>query len=259
MNRLTWQTKASVSVGHYEFPCAEGLMDYPNNQAGIRRDSKTKLMVKSFFWPLFSLREDLLINGFIQRTVGEWIRKLVNQNIVFLEVGCGNMSLRKYLPPTVCYNAFDLSLSEFHLRRVLKMGGNSNIALATATDIPLKSDSVNLIASTEVFEHIPEIDKAMAEILRVAMRGAKLVCSISNNLCYKYQQKGPHPDHVNSWSYEEFIRFMDSHGFKLLKGLKKGYWIPLPAWLTKASYQLPLAPRDEFYCTNFFYKFEVEK
>jgi len=216
-------------------------------------------MTKSILWPLYLVRQELLIDGFIKRTVGKWIRELLEPNTVFLEVGCGNMRLREYLPPNVCYNAFDLSLSEFHLRRIAKKHLNSNIALASATDIPLKSESVNLIASVEVFEHIPEIDKAMTEILRVAVPRAKLVCSIPNNLCYKYQQKGPHPGHVNTWSYEGFIYFMRSHGFKCLKGLKKGYWVPLPTWLTKTSYQLPLSLKGELYCTNFFYQFAVDK
>lgn len=87
------------------------------------------------------------------------------------------------------YNAFDLSLSEFHLRRVLRKSDNVNVALASATNIPLESDLVSLIVSTECFEHIPEIDNAMDEIHRVAMPEAILICSIPNNYCYKYQKK----------------------------------------------------------------------
>ena len=259
MNRLAWQSKSIVSVDPYEIPCAEGLMEQANHKVGIRYDSQAKRVIKSLLWPLFSMRNDLFSGGFIRSNIGKWIRELVRADTTFLEIGCGDMSLRKYLPKDICYNAFDISLSEFHYRRVMQKGGNINVALASATDIPLESESVNLIASTEVFEHISNIDRTMREILRVAMPGAKLVCSIPNNFCYKYRLKGEHPEHVNNWSYEDFIQFMKSNYFKFIKGFMKGCWVPLPTWFTKTSYQLPFASKNEFYCTNFFYQFEVEK
>lgn len=234
-------------------------MEQSNHKVGIRYDSQAKRVIKSLLWPLFSLHNNLFTGGFIKSNIGKWIRELVRADTTFLEIGCGDMSLRKYLPKGVCYNAFDISLSEFHCRRLCKKGGNINVALASATDIPIGSESVNLIASTEVFEHISNIDQTMKELFRVSMPGTKLVCSIPNNFCYKYHRKGKHPEHVNNWSYEDFIQFMRLHGFKFMKGFMKGYWVPLATWLTKTSYQLPLTSKDEFYCTNFFYLFEAEK
>lgn len=246
-------------MGPYTIPCAEELANQSDHNHGIRHDSPASRMIKSLAWPLFSLHNDLFTAGFIKATIGKQIRALVASDTIFLEVGCGDMSLRKYLPKNICYNAFDISLSEFHFRRVMRKNENINIALASATNIPIPSDSVNLIASTEVFEHIPNIDQALGEIARVAMPGAILLCSIPNNFCHKYYKKGKHPDHINNWSYDNFIHLMKTHGFKFLKGFMKGYWVPAPGWLTKTSYQLPLSAREEYYCTNFFYQFEIEK
>jgi hypothetical protein len=97
----------------------------------------------------------------------------------------------------------------------------------------------------------------VAEIVRVARPGAVLLCSIPNNFCYMYQCKGPHPDHVNNWSYDGFIRFMEARGLKFREGLQKGYWIPAPVWLVRRSYRLPLPVRRERLATHFFYRFEV--
>lgn len=259
MSRLAWRKSQDITVGPYKIPCVEGLAKWSDQQYGIRYDSKAKRIIKSFLWPAYSLYTELLTVGFITRTIGNWIRESVDKETVFLEIGCGSMKLRRFLPQAICYNAFDVSFSEFHLRRVIRNQGNINVGLATATEIPFESESVNLIASCEVFEHILEINRVMQEIYRVVKPGAKMLCSIPNNYCYKYQKKGPHSEHVNNWSYEEFIDFVKTHGFKLLKGMMKGYWIPLPTWLAKTSYQLPLSPKKEFYCTNFFYQFKVDK
>ncbi len=259
MNRLAWQLKSFIPLYPYEIPCAESLMELVNHKVGIRYDSQTKQLVKSFLWPLFSMRNTLFCAGFIRSNMGKWISESIRADTIFLEIGCGDMSLRKHLPKHICYNAFDISLSEFHYRRVMQNGGNINVAIASATNIPLESESVNLMVSSEVFEHISNIDQTMREIFRVAMPRATLLCSIPNNYCYKYRQKGEHPEHVNKWSYEGFIHFMKSHRFKFIKGFMKGYWIPLPNWFTKTSFQLPFSSKNEFYCTNFFYQFEVEK
>lgn len=247
-----------ISIGKYKIPCSEDLLDQNNQVRGIRKDL-SKLILKTIFWQAFKLKNYLFVEGFIERGIVGWIKEFMTDNSVFLEVGCGDMSLSRFLPKNIWYNAFDLSLSEFHLRRVLSKESNINVALASATKIPLESSQVSLIVSKEVFEHIPEIDRAIDEIYRVAMPGAKLICSIPNNYCYKYNKKGSHPGHVNNWTYNGFKEFMMSYNFKFLKGYMKGLWIPLPLWLTKTSYQLPISSSEEFYNTNFFYLFEVLK
>jgi len=261
MRRLQWRLNEEILVGSYKIFCADDLKKTSNghNATLIRGNSPAKLATKFFLWPIYDTFDAFLGSKFIERAVGKWIAQLANEQTVFLDIGCGSMRLMKYLPEKVIYNGFDIAFSEFHIKRLFRKGLTPNIAFASATHIPLDSESVNLIASTEVFEHIPDIDKAMDEIRRISINGANIVCSIPNNYCYKYEKKGPHPDHVNNWTYDEFILFMKSKGFDYEKGFKKGYWIPLPTWLTDKSYQLPLCPKEEFYCTNFFYHFKICK
>jgi len=259
MSRLKWLTNHKLVVGSCELSCDDRLYKENTNNTLLRHNSKIIQLLKTVCWPIVSIQKNLLIDGFIYRKIAVWATDIINNDTVFLEVGCGNMEFKKFLPKHICYNAFDISLSTFHLGRIRQADRNTNIALASATNIPLKSSSVNLIVSCEVFEHVPNLEQAVSEIHRVAMPSAKLLCSIPNNYGYKYRQKGAHPDHINNFTFQEFVEFMESRGFILNKSTMKGWWIPFPKWLTKTSYQLPFSHRDEFYCTNFIYQFEVKK
>jgi len=259
MNRIEWKISTFQKVGKYKIPCVADLEKGFNQGSGIKRNTKIRLLLKQAAWPLWKLRTDLLVDGFVEKEIGRMIRRYCNSETVFLEIGCGDMSLRRYIPRDSWYNAIDLELSDFHLIRVLKKGQRVNVALASATNIPVETGKVSLIVSTETFEHIPEIDRAINEIFRVSTPGALLICSIPNNYSYKYTRLGPHEGHVNNWTYDGFIDFMKSHNFDFVEGFKKGRWIPFPLWITETTYQLPLSSRSEFLNTNFFYLFRVRK
>jgi SAM-dependent methyltransferase len=259
MSRISWQLNNYQEVDRYEIPSVPDLEKGYHQGSGIKRNKPLKLLLKTAIWPLWKLRTDLLVDGFVESEIGKLIKKNIGSKTVFLEIGCGDMSLRKYVPHDLWYNALDLELSDFHIIRVLRRKKNVNVALASATNIPVASDTVSMIVSTETFEHIPEIEKAVGEIFRIAAPGARLICSIPNNYCYKYTKLGPHEGHVNNWSYEGFIGFMKSNKFDFIEGFMKGRWIPFPLWLTETTYQLPLSSKSEFLNTNFFYLFQVRK
>ena len=261
MNRLKFKLNQALKVGEYSIPYDAELTNQENQIAGsgIRKESKLRSFIKTVLYPVYSLRNYLLVDGFVERKTGKLIKKYIRDNTVFLEVGCGNMSLRRFLPRNLFYNAIDISLSEFILRRILREGERINVALCSATRISLDSSTVSLIVSTEVLEHIPAIDIALSDIYRVLKPEGILIVSIPNNYCYKYHKKGPHSEHVNNWTFYEFKEYMNQHGFKCLEGCMMGYWIPLPLWLTKTSYQLPISSKEEFYNTNFFFVFQKPK
>ena len=259
MNRIEWNTDQSVDVRGYSISTVADLADGYNQGSGIKPDKTLTLKLKRSLWPIFKLRNDLLIDGFIEWEIGRLIKKELKKNTVFLEIGCGDMSLRKYVPSDICYNALDLELSEFHIVKAMRNRSNINIVLASATEIPTSDNSASLLVSTETLEHIPEIDKTVNEIKRVATPGAVFICSIPNNYCYKYNKKGPHTGHINNWTYDGFIEYMKKNGFELIDGFMKGKWIPFPLWITKTSYQLPIASKSEYHNTNFFYIFKVNK
>jgi len=255
MSRLVWKTSRFVEIGEYRIPCSENLHDQTNQVSGIIRESKSKLLIRRISWPLTKIQYDMFVDGFIEWTIGKWIKEYVRRDSVFLEVGCGDMRLARYLPLGVAYNAFDLAFSEFNLRRALHGKRDLNVALASASDIPLDDDSVSIVVSTECFEEIPDINQAMREIRRICRPGAVMLCSIPNGFCLKYRTKGPHRRNFHSWSFDGFKTLAEKHGFVLSRSCMRGFWIPLPPSIVKTSYQLPITSETEHLNTNFFYVF----
>jgi SAM-dependent methyltransferase len=213
------------------------------------------MVLKRALWPLAAMSHHLIGLGFATREVGRMMRQYWVTGERFLDVGCGSMELYRYVPGDHWYNGLDLSYSEFQLRRMRKRP-RLNIALASATAIPLEDNCVSMVAATEVLEHIPAVDDALAEIRRVLKPQGKLLCSIPNNYYHKYQVTGENPDHVNKWTFDEFEKLALGFGFSVLERRRMGYWIPL-----KYSYPvfLPLEHPQEYYCAAFIFAFELKK
>jgi SAM-dependent methyltransferase len=209
--KLKWKTKKTLNLEQFQIPCANDLKSQCNQDWGIRRTTSRISFLYPLLYPIFKIHQDLFVDGFIEREIGNQIKRFLTDETIFLEIGCGDMSLRRFLPYGVFYNAFDLEFNEYHLKRKLN-DPYVNIAIASAENIPLDSNIASLIIATETFEHIPDIDKAIMEIYRISKNGAKLLCTIPNNYCFKYQKKGPHMGHIHSWTFNEFINFMSMAG-----------------------------------------------
>jgi SAM-dependent methyltransferase len=258
MSKLNWINCKLVKIGKVNVFKADTLEDGYAQGSGIKINTSFLKFIKKIIWPLLKMHNDFFIDGFIEYEIGKIIKKYILHNTTFLEIGCGDMSLRRFIPKNIYYNALDLEISDFHISKTAKEK-NINIAIASATSIPLESNKASVIVSTETLEHIPKIKDAINEIYRIAIPGAIFICTIPNNFCYKYKKKGPHPGHINNWGFESFKFFMESNGYKLIYKKMIGWWIPIPLWITKISYQLPFSSKDEYYNTNFIYVFKIIK
>lgn len=256
MTKIKWQTRESVTVGGHAVPIASYLGSGFGQDFGVRRHSDWSLAVKKALWPFKKLHDDVLVDGFIETDLGSLISRYQRPNDTYLEIGCGDMSLQRHLPPGAFYNALDISFSEFQLRRVLPASDSVNVAIVSATEIPVESSSVSMIISAETLTNIPDIEAALAECQRIATPDARFVCSIPNENCHKYTVKGDNSYCRHKWTYTEFIDLMARYGFRVVEGYQKGRWVPVPAWLTDISYHLPICSRDERNNVNFFYVFE---
>ena len=94
MTKINWHIDRYETVGSYRIPCVPNLKAGYHQGAGIKRSSKTALWLKRLLWPLVKLRADLLTDGFIEREIGRLIKKYLAADSVFLEIGCGDMSVR---------------------------------------------------------------------------------------------------------------------------------------------------------------------
>ena len=258
MTKIQWKTVDAIHVGPHKIPLGPDVSDGYNQGSGCRRNSPFKRAVKRLLYPVAKLREDWFVDGFIEEEVGKLIRKYVRQDSVVLEIGCGDVSLRRFIPTNVIYNGIDLELTDFHVLNAMRHK-NVNLACASATNLPVADNSVTLMISTEALEHIPAIDKAVEEMHRVCAPGAILVGSIPNNLCYKYDRKGKNTQHINEWSLEGFVTFMAGHGFEVISTKMLGKWLDLPRWLSTKTYQTAASSPDEYHNTNFIFAFRAAK
>lgn len=250
-----WTCTQFIKVGETEIP-----LNLPGDWDCLRANSPLQKVLYRFLVKPYRLRNKLLVDGYIEANVGNWINRYSRENDVILDVGCGDMRLYKYVPSNSFYYALDISMNELCLKEKLsKKNKNLYFAFASATDIPLDPDTADIVTCVEVLDHIPEYKEAVKEIFRVIKPNGLFLVSISNNFCYKYKIKGKHEGHHNAWSYEEFWNIMKLSNFDLIEGLMTGKWIRLPLWLTKTSYTLPLSSENEFYNSNFLYAFRARK
>ena len=76
MSKIEWTTRDHVVIGKHRIACVPNLKDGYNQGSGIKYDSKIKLALKCFVYPLIKLRNDLVVDGFIEAEVGKLIKKL---------------------------------------------------------------------------------------------------------------------------------------------------------------------------------------
>ena len=254
---LIWKTDKILKYKNWDIPLGEEIeSDNP-----IKLDSSIKKFVKDIIIPFLDLKRELFVDGFITALAAKWIFETKNTlynngKISLLDVGFGDLRLLKKLRRCreIIYFGIDISLDSYRFEKYFR--NDQNVALASVTKIPVEDNSFDIVVSTEVLEHISQIDKAIKEIYRVLKPGGSFFVSIPNNYCYKYKIKGPHADHCNNWTYREFLTYILNFGFELVKSTMRGIWIPLPLWITKTSYQLPFSSKKECYNTNFFYIFK---
>lgn len=84
--------------------------------------------------------------------------------------------------------------------------------------LPFADSSIDLVIGLEVLEHVPDPDRALAEIARVCSRTAVLsvprepIWRLGNLARGRYvRQLGNTPGHINHWSARAFERLLERH------------------------------------------------
>jgi len=257
MTKIEWTTSDYIPVGDAFVSISRDLKAGFNSGGGLKKYSVLSHFWRKLIWPCKNLHDELFVDGFIERDIARLFEKYSKPGDSVLDIACGSMGMKKYFSSGSIYNGLDFRLSEFHVRNVLEADPKANLIIASATDIPALQDSADIILCIEALPHIHNVEKSLFEIRRVGKKGAKLICSMQNGYCTKYQRKGPNPYTVSDWTYDEFVDLAGRHGLKLIEGYKKGWWIPLTGWTKLPSYSLPLSRKDEKLNTNFFFVFEI--
>ncbi|KXU29326.1 hypothetical protein AXW74_23670 [Sphingobium sp. AM] len=99
--------------------------------------------------------------------------RLSHLNGELLDVGCGEMPYRSFLPPTVRYTGIDVPHAG-----AFAMQGNEEVVAFDGLSIPFGDATFDTVLCTEVLEHSPEPKALLAEIERVLKPGGMLIATV---------------------------------------------------------------------------------
>ena len=133
-----------------------------------------------------------------------------------LEVGCGPGDLAsRILPPQVDYLGIDIDETEIEIAR--KQHPQLSFQAGSAYELPVESNSFDLVIACEVLEHLEDPAKALAEIDRVANRWVLVsvpwepTWRILNVIRGKYWRSfGNTPGHVQHFRRRDFVALLSS-------------------------------------------------
>lgn len=94
-----------------------------------------------------------------------------------LEVGCGTGLILERLARS-CRSAKGVDLSEGMLDKARERG--LDVKLGSATDLPYDDASFDVVCSFKVLAHVPEITKALQEMVRVTRPGGHVLAEFYN-------------------------------------------------------------------------------
>jgi ubiquinone/menaquinone biosynthesis C-methylase UbiE len=151
---------------------------------------------------------------------------------VILDIGCGDGSISEIFLKNIKL-AIGVDISKTRLRRA-KNKGLKVILINDASEIPLKSNSVDKAICTEVLEHVLQPGKVLGEINRILKKGGILVLTAPlneplrntlldvplkdvKNLSYnKLKEKyGLRDAHLWPFSQKNLIDYLKVNGFKI--------------------------------------------
>jgi 2-polyprenyl-3-methyl-5-hydroxy-6-metoxy-1,4-benzoquinol methylase len=139
-----------------------------------------------------------------------------------LDVGCGEGVLTaRWAEQLGTGRVVGIDLEDAKLRRewALRPRPNLEFRAMTAESLPFDDGEFDLATATEVLEHVPDPERTLSEMARVASR--HLLVSVPREPLWRalnvgrgayVRELGNTPGHVNHWSRRGFLRLLERHG-----------------------------------------------
>jgi len=151
-----------------------------------------------------------LMTGF-ERSLDELYERAAPESI--LDVGCGEgVGERRIL-------GIDLPDPKLEDEWSRRRRDNLEFRAMPAEELPFAADEFDMAAAIEVLEHVPDPERTLSEMARVACR--HLLVSVPREPLWRglnvargayLRDLGNTPGHVNHWSRGGFVRLLERHG-----------------------------------------------
>ena len=139
-----------------------------------------------------------------------------------LDVGCGEgMLTERFAQWLEGGHVVGVDLEDPKLREEWSRRGRPNLEFRSyeGPELPFGTNEFDLACAIEVLEHVPDPERTLAEMVRVARR--HVLVSVPREPLWRalnmlrgayVRQLGNTPGHVNHWSKPNFLDFVNRHG-----------------------------------------------
>jgi SAM-dependent methyltransferase len=160
-----------------------------------------------------------LMSGF-ERTLDELIVRAAPRSIV--DVGCGEGVLTlRWAKRLGSGRVLGIDLEDPKLAAEWASRRRENLEFRTfaGDSLPLADDELDLAAAIEVLEHVPDPERTLGEMARVAR--SHLLVSVPREPLWRglnvargayVRRLGNSPGHLNHWSKRGFVELLGRHG-----------------------------------------------
>lgn len=166
-----------------------------------------------------------------------------------LEVGCGLGHLLGWLVDR--YHVFGTDINLWALEQARRNVPKAYFILSSAENLgAFPKDSFDIVIAKHLVEHLPNPEKAIAEMARTLAPKGMLLLATPNLASPMRKRKGKSwigykdPTHINLLSPEEWLGMMRSKGLRVRHTFSDGFWDPpyipfLPEKLQKLIFGAP--------------------
>lgn len=146
----------------------------------------------------------------------------------FLEVGSGLGHLVAQLEDS--FKTYGMDINHWAVKASKSVVNTSALQTASAQELPFANDVFNVVVIKHIVEHLPDPQKAIAEIARVTEAGGTLILATPNLDGLLKPRKGDRwigyqdPTHISLKRPAEWLSFIEEAGFTLKRVFADGFW-----------------------------------
>ena len=145
-----------------------------------------------------------------------------------LEVGSGMGHLVGNLEDT--FETYGMDLNHWAVKQSKAVVDKTSLQTASAQELPFKDGAFNVVIIKHIVEHLPDPQKAIAEIGRVTEKGGTLILATPNLDSLLKPWKGDKwigyqdPTHISLKRPAEWFSLIEKAGFKIKHAFSDGFW-----------------------------------
>jgi 2-polyprenyl-3-methyl-5-hydroxy-6-metoxy-1,4-benzoquinol methylase len=145
-----------------------------------------------------------------------------------LEIGSGLGHLAAQLEDS--FLTFGMDLNHWAVKQSRPVIHKTDLQTASAQELPFADASFNVVIIKHIVEHLPQPEKAIAEIGRVTAPGGTLILATPNLSSLLKPWKGKRwigyqdPTHISLKPPEEWLSLIRTANFSLRRVFSDGFW-----------------------------------